>query len=273
MTQQIRPLSPELTTALVSLGGRKLVLVEGPDDVDVLETWYLERLPELLFFPAGGYSEVESRLQELSVLRQDVSVYGIRDRDFHEDAYVQNALDNPNSRLFLLRRYSIENYLLEPAALYVEMRTFLGELCPVNDVPTVTAHLLSLCQRLKTLVAVNWVLIEHGKTKLSSGHEILDRQSFVNEVASRLSCSVADADQLLLAKEQLIAPRLTTLEDAQTCTSGKHLMHHVYMWITQTRRGLVKDHLFRLLLNRIKDSVGIHQEIRTIVEQRILNGS
>lgn len=86
-----------------------------------------------------------------------------------------------------------------------------------------------------------------------------------------MGCDVAVAEARIAAKEVLLDPKLTTLETAQTCVNGKHLLHHVYVqYISSVRRGLPKDVFANLLIRTIKARLGLHQDIRTIMEQRIL---
>jgi len=81
----------------------KTVYVEGDDDVGILQIWF----PGIPFTKAGGKDEVAKRT------KADTACYGLKDRDFADDAAVV-ASRAPDSRLTLLRRYCIENYLLEP---------------------------------------------------------------------------------------------------------------------------------------------------------------
>lgn len=81
----------------------KTVYVEGDDDVHILQAWF----PNIQFTTAGGKDEVAKRT------KADTACYGLKDRDFADDAAVA-ASRAPDSRLSLLRRFCIENYLLEP---------------------------------------------------------------------------------------------------------------------------------------------------------------
>lgn len=54
MTEPIRPLPPDLTQLLFDLGGRRLVLVEGEIDADVLHDWFDEHLAGVTFHPGYG---------------------------------------------------------------------------------------------------------------------------------------------------------------------------------------------------------------------------
>jgi len=49
-TRTIGQLPPELTDILFEAGNRKLVFVEGKDDLEVFEEWFMEDLSELYFY-------------------------------------------------------------------------------------------------------------------------------------------------------------------------------------------------------------------------------
>ena len=79
------------------------VYVEGDDDLRILRAWF----PNIQFTSVSGKDKVASRTE------QHPACFGLRDRDFAGDAKV-TAGRTPDSRLVLLRRFCIENYLLEP---------------------------------------------------------------------------------------------------------------------------------------------------------------
>jgi hypothetical protein len=88
------------------------IYVEGDDDINILSRWF----PRLEFVKAGGKDKVRSKVEE------DVDSYGLLDRDFTTDDEVA-ASREPGSRLIIMRRYCIENYLLEPPIIATAIRT------------------------------------------------------------------------------------------------------------------------------------------------------
>ncbi len=270
MTQDIEELPSELTRALFQLGGRTLVFVEGETDETVFKKWFQERLQDVLFYPAGGVVVMQERLRQLATFRPDVQAYGIRDRDFCDDATVQAALGDATARLFLLTRYSIENYLLEPQALLVLMDDFLGPQNPVKNAAEVEGKLLELCHRLHALMGANWLLIEEAKTKLSEGDNRIEKERLIQHLAHVLGCPIEEAENRLDEKMALIQPKLHDLEMAHTQISGKPLLHHFYKFITASQGTLRTDHAFRFLVRHIKENLAIHPDLRFIVEKRIL---
>ena len=100
----------------------RTIYVEGDDDVAVLSRWF----PQLEFEAGGGKEQVRRK-----VTRNPAS-YGLLDRDFTPDAEVE-ASREPHSRVVVMRRYTIENYLLEPTII----ATAVSQLIPhagVNEV-------------------------------------------------------------------------------------------------------------------------------------------
>ena|SRR2546426_3039596 len=113
----ISSLPPELTWLLFDAGTRIIVLVEGDDDRHVLREWFSESLSEIEFYACGGISNLNKSLGELLNRGVMKRAYGITDRDFRSDAEVVDSYVE-GSHLFILRRYALENYLLEPKPLW-----------------------------------------------------------------------------------------------------------------------------------------------------------
>lgn len=266
---------PDLATLLVLLGPQTLVLVEGDADRMVLNEWYPEGQHNVLYHvPGGGAPGVENTLQEILTQTPVKRAFGIIDRDFRPEVDVEARLSDPNNHLFVWRRYAIENYLLEPSAIQEELRPYYdyGSTFVVPDRNAIQSDLLQTCRRLRTLMAANWVFSEIGGIEhFTEGHDSADRQRLVEQSAVKMQCDVSQAEQRVVAKEALLDPLLAALETAQTCVNGKHLLHHVYLhYISNVRSGLRKDYFFNLLVRAVKEKVGLHPDVKTIVEQRIL---
>jgi hypothetical protein len=263
---------PDLATVLFGLGPRILVLVEGESDQWVFNEWYRDRLGDVMFHsPGGGVTGVQNRLQEALAQGHRKRVYGIIDRDFRSGDEVSRRLADPDEHLFVLHRYAIENYLLEPEALHEELRLYYGNDYMVPDVATILIELLRLCRQLRTRMAAHWIFFETGSIEyFPLGHDVLERDALMSLTAAKLGCSVEVAELRIAEKENLLDPLLTTLATAHTCVNGKHLLHQIYIsYISGVRRGSPKDHLFNLLVRTIKAN-GLHEDIKEIVETRIL---
>jgi hypothetical protein len=269
----IQPYPPEMTEVLLTLGNRKLVWVEGPDDKETFREWFMEKRSEVEFYAAGGWKAVEDKIQEY-LAHNIPNVFGIIDRDFRSTDEVESTSQNPEARLFILRRYTIENYLLEPAALHEELRLYYDPDDPVPSIAELEAAMLALCQKLLVLMAANWVLseispLEHERY-FQPEYELQDRDALIRQAAQRARCSVEEIEQRIMKKEADLAPLLSSLDTAHTCINGKHLLHQLYkMYIVAVKTGFHKKHLRRLLVRTVKQC-GIHADIVAIVEQRIL---
>ena len=269
--RDIAALPADLTRLLFDLGPRKLVLVEGPSDRDVFHVWYRDRLSELGFYPAGGDQSVESYLATILAYSTTQRAYGITDRDFRTDEEVQNPLNDPDAHLFILRRYAIENYLLEPHAVWQHLRLFQGEAFAVVDAVEMSNRLLALCRELHTMMAANWLLHEASAELFPEGYDLLSRDDMIAHTANRLHLDVAQTEPLVAAKEAAIGPLLVSLDDAYTRINGKHLLHQIVTRHRVPHRpGLQKEHFLRLLADTVQRNPGMHADIATIVEQRIL---
>src|SRR5687767_10181240 len=113
----ISSLPPELTDLLFDAGTRIIILVEGNDDEYVLRKWFNESRSEVEFYACGGISNLNKLLEELLNRGALKRAYGIADRDFRNTAEVENSRLE-NSHMFILRRYALENYILEPKPLW-----------------------------------------------------------------------------------------------------------------------------------------------------------
>jgi hypothetical protein len=261
----------DLFTLLIDLGPRCLVLLEGETDFHAFSEWFLELEADLLFHaPGSGVEGVKAYLNEALAASTTKRVYGIIDRDFCSDMEVENCLNDPASHLFILRRYALENYLLEPDAIREELRVFYGRTFVVPDANTIHDDLLQMCRQLHTLMAANWTLFEGAGEFLPIGFDANQRDVIVQQVALKLAIDPKEAQQRVAAKEAQLTPNLATLETAHTCTNGKFLLNKMYEhYIAGVRRGLVKEHLFNLLVRAVKQQ-GVHADIRMIIEDRIL---
>ncbi len=264
-------LPPDLTRVLFELGPRKLVLLEGASDVAVFREWYRDRRDVVEFFSLEtpqGVSGVKTLLAR--ILAQSTSPnpreYGIIDRDFRSDAEVEKAIADPNAHLFILRRYCIENYLLEPVAVAEEVRVLSGADADAPNPQVMEAELLRLCRDLHTMMAANWVFFDKGRGRyFTEGHDLVDRQTVVARVVRELGCSPADAEAAVSKKEALIEPLLSSLEAAHRRINGKPLLFQAHRRLIQS--GIDRDKFGNLLARAVKRA-GLHEDIKTIIEQR-----
>ncbi|MBE7551057.1 MAG: DUF4435 domain-containing protein [Anaerolineales bacterium] len=272
-TRIIRPLPPELTKILFELGPRKLVLVEGSDDVEIFRIWYHDRLSQVLFYPTEGYISVEVFLTEILNHSTTKQAYGLIDRDFRSEAEVETPLNDPEAHLFILRRYALENYLLEPVAVFEELSLYLGQNFHIVNEEAMVQSLLTMCRQLKPIIAANWIFWDENLTRTTNRIRYLDmrfpnddRLLLFQRTAKNLGCLDEEAEQRILEKEALLETRLVDLNSAYTCIDGKRLLR----LLEKEYRIPHLDHFYRLLARTIRQ-IGLHPDIQQIVEQRILS--
>ena len=270
----IGELPADLVEVLFNLGSRKLVLLEGASDVAVFREWYRDRRDVIEFFspkiPQGG-TGVQALLAR--ILARSVSKkpreYGIIDRDFREDAEIDAALADTATHLFILRRYCIENYLLEPAAVAEELRVLTRSYPNPPDLQNIEADLLQLCRNLHTMMAANWLFSEAGQGKhFGAGNDLLDRDTVITRVAQEFGCSPAEATLAVAEKERRIEPLLSGVETAYQRINGKHILFHLHR--VYIKSGITREQLHGLLARAVKERVGLSADIVEIVEKRIL---
>ena len=271
--RDIQALSDYLTTLLVEVGPSTLVLVEGDDDKYALNEWYPEGVHNVLYKVApGGNPGVVRRLDEVLTQTSLEKVFGIIDRDFRSEQEVQQHLEAPNGHLLIWPRYEIENYFLQSNAVRKVLRPYYGSKVPLPVEAQIEATLLSLCQQLCPLMAANWVCLNEGMEFLPEGFPT-DRAGIIRKMASKLGCSEASAEERIAEREAVLQPMLPSLNNAHTVTKGKYLLHQVYVhYVTgadQIKDPLPKEYFKRQLMVAAAE-VGLHEDITTIIEQRVL---
>lgn len=142
----IPSLSPELTRLLFDAGTRIIVLVEGDDDRYVLREWFKEVLSEIEFYDCGGINNLNKWLEELLIHGTLKRAYAITDGDFRDETEVSDSYAE-GSHLVILRRYALENYLLEPKPLW-EVLTLRHPAIKVDlpDEQAMEIRLLEICR-------------------------------------------------------------------------------------------------------------------------------
>ena len=263
MTHAITSHSPELTEILFKAGGRVVVLVEGVNDQYAFRQWFDDRLSEVEFFDCGGVFQVNNLLAEFLAQSSLKRGYAIIDRDFRTEDQVEESY-KPNSHCFVLRRYSLENYLMGAPSVCAELEVVTGTRVSAVEVEM---QLLALCQRLKTICAIQWLYWEKRVTYWPDGYDIEPREMLIEKAAIDFGCTLPEAETLIAEKENLIASRLADLETAHTVISGKRLFHWARRELGFNK--LDKDHFRRMLVRGLK-LTGLPDDLKAIVIDRIL---
>jgi len=277
--QTISSLPPELARLLFDAGARIIVLVEGEDDQYVLRKWFKEFLSEVEFYACGGVSNLNKLLEELLNRGTLKRAYGIADRDFRSAVEVDNSYLE-DSHLFILRRYALENYLLEPKPLWEVLTLRHPQIeADLPDEQTMETRLLEICRTLKCIVAANWLYYDENKTQYQSsgqtakleyfkaGHD-RDRHIVIDQAAKQLKCDKDDCEKRIAEREKIIDQHLVNLNSAHQIIDGKRILH----WIHRDLFKTDYDYLFRLLTNEVRPH-SLPNDIVTVVRDRILGSA
>ena len=277
-TRTISNLPSELTNILFELGNRKLVFLEGKDDVEIFKEWFSENLGNICFHDAGGCENVKIYLNEILELSSKKKIYGIIDRDFHTDEEVNNSLNDELTHLFILTFSEIENYLLEPAAVWEELKIYPTKSSfKITDSDSMESGLLELCDKLKTIVAANLLLHEEfanknkGEKDFTDGYSVEhnNRENIIEQTAKKLNWKFAETAQRITEQENLIQSKLNSIDNAYKIIDGKRILSQIMLEYTSEPKTAKRvEHFRKLLTRRIKEK--IHNDILFIIQTRLL---
>jgi len=205
------------------------VYVEGDEDVAVLSRWF----PRVQFASVTGKDKVKSEVDRLA------GGCGLLDRDFATDQDVEasRALD---SRLVIMRRYAIENYLLEPdivaAAVGELAASFPDQMASWQDEDRVRTSILTWAGELALYAAANSIIFrwreaiqndkELGFLRYFGPLPPLPREEVVASLQRRLA-ALPDAtaiEQILDARHQEVAQCVAEWDGAHRWINGKVLL-------------------------------------------------
>lgn len=271
--QIIQELPEELAAILFAAGSRRLVLLEGDDDAAILGFWYHDKKSSLYLYPAGGSVNIIRLLDAFDNHGRINHLYAIRDRDFRSLDEVQADEKRFQGHLFTLPRYAIENYILEPEAVWREL-SFLVPSLPIQDITAMEDKMLEIFEKLCVMMASNWVFSEQSKENkvkfFSPAHDECDEETLINMAQQRLGFSLIETKQLIDEKVSIIASSLRSFESAQAYINGKHIFHHLHKLVVSEKPGLSKGYLLLLLARAVQTTTGIPNDIKQIVESNIL---
>ncbi len=136
------------------------IIVEGQtalDDPWFYNHWFGGQARRFTFFPQDGWEKVRDAVAALRLQIGEKSVYGIVDRDFEPVAQVNPFPADGNLRT---RKYTLENYLLNPRCWYEYLLPHSARNPKPNwdSVEKVSSNLERLYQECLSLSAFNWVL-------------------------------------------------------------------------------------------------------------------
>ncbi|MBI3764085.1 MAG: hypothetical protein HY260_19765 [Chloroflexi bacterium] len=273
------------------------VLVEGEEqasDAWILKSILLDTLGEEVTF--HGRDGRERLLSELPGFLQQFPndrIFAILDRDFLEDGLVERGYaPNYPGHLFVWRRFTIENYLLEPAGVaeaieefYMHQPERISE--ALRSAETVEQFLLGWCRRLAPQVAGSWVISDLNREARGRGLSVEARRYFEDltqrDSAWVLAELIRHYDGWRMAHPDLfnegavkarfedrlnrVSAKAQTLSGAHQVVSGKVIMKALYAELPEgpkPGKEYVRNRLVRLASKQVPE------DIRILVEERII---
>jgi predicted ATPase len=117
-SEKIQTLQALGATVHIQMISRRIVYVEGDTDAQLLEC-FEPRLAHLVsFISANGVTATERVIELLNQATEYENFRAIRDRDYLSEDELEGIESKANGRLFVWRRYHIENYLLDEEAIF-----------------------------------------------------------------------------------------------------------------------------------------------------------
>ncbi|MCE7990045.1 MAG: DUF4435 domain-containing protein [Caldilinea sp. CFX5] len=237
------------------------IFVEGDSDRDILARWF----PHLQFVVVNGKNNIHRRVEQVQ------QSWGLLDRDFADEAIVTTSR-LPESRVFVLHRYCIENYLLEPATIATVAGLLVNRspaLQPWTDETHVAEQLLRWGAELAIYAAANrlvanWrAIIDDDFVRYFGPLPPLPREQVLVALSTRLAKlpKAADLPALLEANHSEILSDLSAIEGVHRWINGKVLLEE-----------FLYPHVFKLhnfSQSRLRDELikaGIHAIPQELVE-------
>jgi len=235
------------------------IYVEGDNDVNILKRWF----PHLPFLKAGGKDRVRKEVKPQS------KNWGILDRDFADDTIVE-ASRQPANRLVLLKRYCIENYLMEPALIAAVANSFSStapELTKWADEETIERQLITWADELALYAAANALIaqwhevIEDDFLKYWTDLPPVSRETVIKALRTRLQRvprlpRSEEIEEKLNTQHAQIVQDIKTWDGLHRWINGKVLLEkYLLPQVFAQVRGFSKDRLRDELIKAGESSI------------------
>lgn len=117
-SDKIQTLKALGATVHIQMISRRIVYVEGESDAQLLEYFEPRLAHQVSFLSTGGVTTTKRVIELLNQATQYENFRAIRDRDYLTEDEIEEIERRANGRLFVWRRYHIENYLLDEEAIF-----------------------------------------------------------------------------------------------------------------------------------------------------------
>lgn len=245
---------------MTRLSSKGVIYVEGADDKYILSKWF----PHLLFEDAKGKDNVPKRVD------QNQASFGLLDRDFYSTDEVEASRED-HSRLVILRRYCIENYLLDPAIIAdvaQRLNNTHAVLSSWSEENFVYENLFKWANEYATYAAANKLVSEWKQaveTDFRRYFDSLPVQSY-DEVLSTLKERVGripsshEIDTIFQETHAQISQDFSTLEGVHRWIDGKFMLEkllyqNVFNPIHNFGQNRLRDELIESGKTRIPDEL------------------
>ncbi|MBN2493319.1 MAG: hypothetical protein JXR96_01905 [Deltaproteobacteria bacterium] len=218
---------------LVTRVGRGVLVFcerEKRGDESIYSRWFSDYSTRVTFEASDGLSVVGRNVEYIRQTRPSLPAYGLLDRDFSPDDEIKAKREGGfQGPIFRLDRYTIENYLLEPAGwLEVVKALHICERMPEGwgNEDEIATHISSFYVNAMPAAAHNWTIWEmRRRFRGEQGYEDLDyfggiRALDNTDPEARLSAWAEKFGQVEIART-LFAERRDHLEELSESTPDK----------------------------------------------------
>lgn len=278
----IGTLPPDLCRMIFRAGRRKVVLVEGKDDVETFEQWFPDLKSKLLFYDCTGYTKVEDWLSQILTDGHYLNVFGIRDRDLDylpTESKVTQCYNkkSKNVRLYITRLRNLENYLVDAQLLYDFFKALHRDKFKCQDTTQLENELLKIGQQLINVTAANMVIAENNASVPADQEKPTEFATGALFNANKKDTITATASKTRKSKAEItrqINPKITNIK--QSAISLSKLNEYVdgkrYLMAIKTKYGFVPtlNQFYNLLCSRIPAQNEVPEYIKYIIKEKIL---
>lgn len=278
----IGTLPPNLCRMIFRAGRRKVVLVEGKDDVETFEQWFPDLKSKLLFYDCEGYTKVEDWLSEILSDGRYRNVFGIRDRDLDylpTESKVTQCYNkkSKNVRLYITRLRNLENYLVDTQLLYDFFKAFDRDKFDYQNTSQLENELMKIGQNLIPVTAANMVIAENN-TSIPNDQEKPSEfpvgALFNSDKKDTITATVSKTGKSKAEITRQINPKITNIKQSAISLSklNEYIDGKRYLMAIKTKYGFTStlNQFYNLLCNRIPKQNEIPEDIKYIIEERIL---
>lgn len=203
------------------------------DNADTIWSVWFPPDRDVQFENVGSKTQIRNKVQD--DVRKGILSFGVVDRDFDDDETVEQSLAQ-EGRVCILRRYAVENYLLEPQAIAdtVARLPAVSRSEPEwTDPPYVEQILLTWAYQLRFYAAANYLIDGWNRHILllrffrpGQPDHLFDRDSILEQLRAwtRGLPAVQQIESMLDEQAERIGQACQTLDGVRRWIDGKTLL-------------------------------------------------